>query len=59
MAGFIDRSTPEQVRERVKQYVEVGGKNGRFALYLCNLSAATPPENVTAAIETAHACFRN
>jgi uroporphyrinogen-III decarboxylase len=53
-AGFMDLSTPEQVADRVKHYVEVGGKNGRFALYFCNLSAQTPPANVRAAIEAIH-----
>jgi uroporphyrinogen-III decarboxylase len=53
-AGFMDLSTPDEVAERVKYYIEVGGKNGRFALYLCNLSAQTPPENVKAAIEAVH-----
>jgi len=52
-AAFTALSTPEQVRERVKRYVEVGGKNGRFALYLCNLGATTPPENVETAVEAA------
>ncbi len=50
-ASFLALSTPEKVSERVKHYVEVGGKGGRFALYLCNLGATTPPENVKAAIE--------
>ena len=50
-ASFMDSSTPTEIHQRVKHYVEVGGKNGRFALYLCNLSATTPAENVKAAIE--------
>lgn len=54
-AGFLATATPEEVTERVKRYVQVGGKNGRFALYLCNLGATTPPENVRAAIEAARA----
>ena len=53
-ASFMALSTPAEVRERVRHYVEVGGKNGRFALYLCNLGATTPPENVRAAIEAVH-----
>ena len=53
-ASFMDLSTPQQVADRVKHYVEVGGKNGRFALYFCNLSAQTPPANVRAAIEAIH-----
>lgn len=50
-AGFLAHATPEEVRRRVMDYVEVGGKNGRFALYLCNLGATTPPENVRAVLE--------
>jgi uroporphyrinogen-III decarboxylase len=50
-ASFLAQAKPEEVRQRVKGYVEVGGKNGRFALYLCNLGATTPPENVKAAID--------
>jgi uroporphyrinogen-III decarboxylase len=57
-AGFMALSTPVQVRERVRHYVEVGGKNGRFALYLCNLGATTPPENVKAALEAVRAYGR-
>jgi uroporphyrinogen decarboxylase len=53
-AGFLALSTPGQIAERVKYYIRVGGENGRFALYLCNLAANTPPENITAAIETVH-----
>ena len=50
----MDTSTSEEVYQRVKHYVEVGKKKGRFALYLCNLSAETPTENVKAAIKAAH-----
>jgi uroporphyrinogen-III decarboxylase len=50
-AGFIDQSSPTEIRERVRHYVEVGKVGGRFALYLCNISATTPAENVRAAIE--------
>jgi len=50
-ASFLAQAASEEVSQRVKDYVEVGGKNGRFALYLCNLGATTPPENVRAALE--------
>jgi hypothetical protein len=50
-AAFLTASTPEEVSQRVKHYVQVGGENSRFALYLCNLGATTPPENIKAAIE--------
>ena len=54
-ASFLANNDPEEISERVKHYVEIGGENGRFALYLCNLGATTPPENVKAAIESARA----
>ncbi|MGD8282506.1 MAG: uroporphyrinogen decarboxylase family protein [Desulfobacterales bacterium] len=51
-AAFLATSTPAEVAARVKHYVEIGGKDGRFALYLCNLGATTPAANINAAIET-------
>jgi uroporphyrinogen decarboxylase len=50
-ASFLAQSKPEEVAERVKHYIQVGGRGGRFALYLCNLGATTPPENIRAAIQ--------
>lgn len=50
-AEFLAHSTPEEIFQRVSEYVRVGGENGRFALYLCNLGATTPPENLRAAVE--------
>ncbi len=55
-AAFMAMSTPEEVRARVRRYVETGRRHGRFALLLCNLGATTPPENVRAAVETVRAC---
>jgi len=52
-AGFLAASPPREVAERVRSYVEVGGGGGRFALYLCNLGATTPSENVKAALDAA------
>jgi uroporphyrinogen-III decarboxylase len=50
-AGFLALSTPPQIEARIKQYLNVGKQWGRFALYLCNVSADTPPENLIAAVE--------
>ena len=50
-AAFLALATPLEIRQRVKEYVEIGGKGGFFALYLCNLGATTPPENVRAAVQ--------
>jgi uroporphyrinogen-III decarboxylase len=54
-AGFLALATPSDVEARVRKYVEVGGRGGRFALYLCNLGVTTPPANIRAAVDTAHA----
>ena len=54
-AAFLANSNPTAVAERVRHYVEVGAQGGRFALYLCNIGGSTPPENVKAAVEAAHA----
>jgi hypothetical protein len=58
-ASFLAQASPVEVISRVKNYIEIGARNGRFALYLCNVSGATPPENLSAAIETAHAYPEN
>jgi uroporphyrinogen-III decarboxylase len=50
-AAFLTLATPMDIRQRVKAYVTVGGQGGGFALYLCNLGANTPPENVRAAVK--------
>jgi len=54
-AGFLAQATPQEVKARVKHYIQAGGANGRFSLYLCNLGANTPVENIRAAIRTVHA----
>ncbi len=53
-AGFLALASPAEVEQRVKHYIEVGGRGGRLVLYLCNLGATTPPENVRAAIQAVH-----
>lgn len=52
-AGFLANSRPEQIRSRVREYVESGKTHRRFALYLCNVDAQTPAENLRAAIQAA------
>jgi len=54
-AGFLALAARGDVEARVREYVAVGGRGGRFALYLCNVGATTPPANLRAAVETAHA----
>lgn len=53
-AGFLALSAPDEISVRVKHYITVGGKNGRFCLYLCNVGATTPAENIKAAVGAVH-----
>ena len=48
-AVFLATASPAEVAERVRYYIDVGGENARLALYLCNLGATTPADNVRAA----------
>jgi uroporphyrinogen-III decarboxylase len=54
-AAFLALAKTGDIEARVREYVEVGGRGGRFALYLCNVGATTPAANLRAAVETAHA----
>ena len=49
-AAFLATATPDEVKKRLRHYIEAGAENGKFALYLCNLGATTPPGNVRAAV---------
>ena len=49
-AGFLALRAADEIRARAKHYIEVGGQNGRFCLYLCNVGATTPAENIKAAV---------
>ena len=50
-AGFLMRATPDEIKQRIKRYVEVGKEGGKFLLYLCNVGANTPKENLDTAVE--------
>jgi hypothetical protein len=53
-AAFLAEARPDQVTERVERYIREGRASTGFALYLCNIGASTPFENITAAVQAAH-----
>lgn len=53
-AVFLRKGTPEEIFNRVKHYVTVGGENGRLWIYLCNIEPGTPMENIKAAVRAVH-----
>lgn len=58
-AAFLATATPDEVKNRVKRYVSVGSRNGKFALYLCNIGKTTPKENLVAAVDAVYEFFTN
>ncbi|MFQ5773681.1 MAG: cobalamin-dependent protein [Kiloniellaceae bacterium] len=48
--NVLQNGPAEAIEKRIHEYMELGGPGGRCVLYLCSLSAQTPPENVKAAI---------
>ncbi len=49
---FLAQASQKEIVDRVQNYIEVGSRSGRFALYLCGLSKTTPPENIRAVVKT-------
>lgn len=42
------------IAERIKNYIDVLGRDGRFAIYLNQIPAETPPEHIHAAVAACH-----
>jgi uroporphyrinogen-III decarboxylase len=53
-AGFLAKSSLDQIYYRVRNYISVGKPGGHFALYLCNVDAQTPPDHIKAVVDTVH-----
>ncbi len=49
---FLAQASRKEVVDRVQNYIDIGGRGGRFVLYLCGLTKTTPPENIRAVIKT-------
>lgn len=49
-AAFLDSASPEEVEERINQYLQIGAPGGGLTIYLCTLSTTTNPANVRAAV---------
>jgi 5-methyltetrahydrofolate--homocysteine methyltransferase len=48
--NVLQNGPAEEIEKRIHEYMEAGEPTRRCVLYLCSLSAETPPENVRAAI---------
>ncbi|MFQ5959344.1 MAG: cobalamin-dependent protein, partial [Alphaproteobacteria bacterium] len=48
--NVLQRGPAEEIEKRIHEYMEAGAHTRRCVLYLCSLSAETPPAHVEAAI---------
>lgn len=47
---LLANGSQDEINERVKEYIRIGGQGRKLVLYLCNLNYSTPLENVAAAV---------
>jgi 5-methyltetrahydrofolate--homocysteine methyltransferase len=48
--NVLQSGPAEEIEKRIHEYMELGGPGGKTVLYLCSLSAETPPAHVAAAV---------
>ncbi len=49
--NVLQKGPVEAIEKRIHEYMEIGGRDRRFILYLCSLSAETPVAHVRAAVD--------
>jgi hypothetical protein len=54
-ATLLCEGPPHAIVERVKHYIDVLGRDGNFAIYLNQIPAETPAEQIHAAVAACHA----
>jgi uroporphyrinogen-III decarboxylase len=53
-ATLLCEGPAKAIAERIKNYIDVLGRDGRFAIYLNQIPAETPPEHIHAAVAACH-----
>ena len=48
---LLSEGSPQEIDERIKDYISIGGQNKKLVLYFCNLNSNTPEDNIRAAME--------
>ena len=51
---FIRDSSPEQIVAKIREWIDILGREGRLVLFIGNVPADTPPLNVHTALQAAH-----
>jgi uroporphyrinogen-III decarboxylase len=51
---FIRDSTPEQIVDKIREWIDIMGRDGRLLFFIGNVPADTPPVNVHTAVRAVH-----
>lgn len=51
---FVRDSTPQQIAAKVREWVDIMGREGKIAIAVANIPADTPPVNVFTAVTAVH-----
>ncbi|HWQ83969.1 MAG TPA: uroporphyrinogen decarboxylase family protein [Anaerolineales bacterium] len=55
---FMRDSSPQQIVEKIKEWIDIMGRDGRLLFFIANVPADTPPVNVHTAVHTVHTLGR-
>lgn len=55
---FMRDSSPQQIVEKIKEWIDIMGRDGRLLFFIANVPADTPPLNVHTAVHTVHTLGR-
>ena len=55
---FMRDSSPQQVVEKIKEWIDIMGRDGRLVFFIANVPADTPPVNVHTAVHAVHSLGR-
>jgi uroporphyrinogen-III decarboxylase len=55
---FVRDSTPEQLTDKIREWIDVLGRDGRLLFFIGNVPADTPPVNIRTAIHAVHTLGR-
>jgi uroporphyrinogen-III decarboxylase len=55
---FMRDSSPQQIVEKIKEWIDIMGRDGRLVFFIANVPADTPPLNVQTAVHAVHTLGR-
>ena len=55
---FMRDSSPQQIVEKIKEWIDIMGRDGRLVFFIANVPADTPPVNVHTAVHAVHSLGR-